>query len=72
MKRSSMVLAVGVMALALTGCFRSQAAQPSPPQGGGDYLPTYVEQLEHKQPFPVDICEPHDLLTLLAPCDGEP
>lgn len=61
--------------VALSGCGAKSHAAPPPPsatvghQGEQEFLPTYVDQLTGKKPFPVDQCQPHDLASLLAPCD---
>jgi hypothetical protein len=64
-----------VIALTAAACASSSAATTPHHavdihDGGGDFLPAYMDMLQGKQPFPKDTCEAHTLADLmLGNCD---
>lgn len=73
MKQSVKAVVAGLAIVAVSACGSSHTAPArKDPQGGGNFLPVYLDQLRGKQPFPTDTCEVHDLHDLLLPCDRQP
>jgi hypothetical protein len=79
------IIAIAALALALTGCASSEAANPADnyrselnqtadhmKEPGGEFLPTYVDMLQGKRPFPTDDlwCKPQNLGELMRPCES--
>lgn len=59
-----------VVALLLAACAAPKHQEPV--QAGEPFLPAYLAMLQGKRPWPQNPCgEPHDLASLLIPCDKE-
>jgi len=74
-------LAILGLAAVVSGCSQGDTFQVAPPKEGESFLPVYIQDLRSMSPprlgegigwkpfRPSNACQPHDLASLMIPCD---